>query len=286
MSVDADDAWLDHLLAREGQQLSGQSDRASSRSYDLVEVLVLFDRQLLLGEAGEAEDHGEDVVEVMGHAAGEATHRVHLLGLEELALEVLALGDVDDRANHAARDASFVAGHLTLEVDVAEPAAGGDNVEVEPIVELGSQGGGGAFCDQGALIGSDEGEELRMRGAELGAGYTEQGVDVVGPDEPVAGQVPLPEAEAANPEHGALASLPLAELVERAALRDEAGDVGSQRVEEIMILGELRGAGLARFAIVKGEPTGWAVGAGRVDPRRELMALSGEAAAAREYAGD
>ena len=46
--------------------------------------------------------HGrEDVVEVVGHAAGEAAHRLHALRVLELLLEPLVLGDVVGEGDHA-----------------------------------------------------------------------------------------------------------------------------------------------------------------------------------------
>ena len=42
--------------------------------------------QLPGGELGVAEDHAEEVVEVVGDAAGELADGLHLLGLEQLRL--------------------------------------------------------------------------------------------------------------------------------------------------------------------------------------------------------
>ena len=46
------------------------------------------------GQRRVAEHHGEQVVEVVGDAAGEPAHRLHLLRLPQLLLEQVALGDV------------------------------------------------------------------------------------------------------------------------------------------------------------------------------------------------
>ena len=45
-----------------------------------------------------AENRRQDVVEVVGHAAGQGAEGVHLLRLPQLLFELLALGDVDDGA--------------------------------------------------------------------------------------------------------------------------------------------------------------------------------------------
>jgi hypothetical protein len=57
-------------------------------------------------ELGEADDRSEDVVEVVGHAAGEGPHRLQLLGLAQLLLEAPlrllgapAFADIDDGAD-------------------------------------------------------------------------------------------------------------------------------------------------------------------------------------------
>ena len=66
---------------------------------DLLQVLPglgLVDRlEKHLGVTG---DRRQEVVEVVGDPSGQATHRLHLLGLEELLLELLALGHVQEEA--------------------------------------------------------------------------------------------------------------------------------------------------------------------------------------------
>ena len=53
-----------------------------------------------------AQDRCKHVVEIVGHAAGQAAHRLHLLGLQQLRLKrilfllrPLALGDITDTLN-------------------------------------------------------------------------------------------------------------------------------------------------------------------------------------------
>ncbi len=47
-------------------------------------------------QIAEADHGGEQIVEVMRHAAGELAHRLHLLRLGELRLQALLLGGVDE----------------------------------------------------------------------------------------------------------------------------------------------------------------------------------------------
>ena len=54
---------------------------------DLVQLLV---RRQPLGEVFRiAQDDGQEIVEIVRHAAGELTHRLHLLGLAELLIELV-----------------------------------------------------------------------------------------------------------------------------------------------------------------------------------------------------
>ena len=60
--------------------------------------------KLIAKELGVAADDGEDVVEVVGDPAGEASDRFHLLSLAHLRLELLPPRDVlDHRDRHAGR---------------------------------------------------------------------------------------------------------------------------------------------------------------------------------------
>ena len=65
-----------------------------------------------LDQAEPAEHRGEQIVEIVRDAAGQLADRVHLARLEQLVLEVLAVGDVEqragefDRAGHRRRAAA------------------------------------------------------------------------------------------------------------------------------------------------------------------------------------
>ena len=105
--VEVEHARLEHLPAREREQLPGERGGLLARARDLLD---LRPERVVRGEPAEDEvavavHDGEDVVEVVGDAAGEAADRVHLLRLPELRLEAralllgaAALGDVADVA--------------------------------------------------------------------------------------------------------------------------------------------------------------------------------------------
>ncbi len=84
------------LLAAEGQQLPRQIAGALARPVDIHE-----DRILGVGiepDFTQAEDNREQIVEVVGDAAGQLPYGVHLLRLQQLSLEPLAVGHVaEDR---------------------------------------------------------------------------------------------------------------------------------------------------------------------------------------------
>src|SRR5690606_7719855 len=86
----------DHLAPGECQQLPGEFGRATCGALDLLHVLHVHAPAggALLNQVGVAEDGGEHVVEVVRHAAGQASHGFQLLGLCEPSFEQAAAGDV------------------------------------------------------------------------------------------------------------------------------------------------------------------------------------------------
>ena len=108
--VQIDDARLDDLAPREEQQLAGEGGGALAGALDLLECrpVRMVGRDLAENDVGVALDDGQQVVEVVGDAAGEAADRLHLLRLQELLFELLALGDVDaDRPRRPLRQRAF-----------------------------------------------------------------------------------------------------------------------------------------------------------------------------------
>ena len=68
---------------------------------DLLELAPLCLARLAHQELGVPQDDAQRVVEVVGDAAGQTADRLHLLRLQQLRLEPLALGDVLEGHSHA-----------------------------------------------------------------------------------------------------------------------------------------------------------------------------------------
>ena len=124
--VEAQRALGERLTPGEGEQLADQRAGALALPLDLREVGLrgVVHREVEPGQRRGALDAGEDVVEVVGHAAGEHAHGVHLLGALHLGLETLALGDVA-HAHHQPLVAAGDLGHRQLEVNHGPVAAAG-----------------------------------------------------------------------------------------------------------------------------------------------------------------
>ena len=60
-----------------------------------------FHPQLVEKEVAVAEDGGEEIVEVVRHAAGELAERLHLLRANELVLKLFSRGHIHERADEA-----------------------------------------------------------------------------------------------------------------------------------------------------------------------------------------
>jgi hypothetical protein len=71
------------LLAREGQQSLREFGRAVRRAHDHFGELAVRDVSLqrLLQELRVAQDDGEHIVEIMGHAAGELSNSIQSMRL-------------------------------------------------------------------------------------------------------------------------------------------------------------------------------------------------------------
>ena len=70
-----------------------------------------------------AADDGEQVVEVVGHAAGQAADGLHLLRLAELLLQLAALGDIDSDAAQVGGTAGTVGDGELVEQPVVDVVA-------------------------------------------------------------------------------------------------------------------------------------------------------------------
>ena len=95
-SPSASSLGLHGLLAAEGQQLAHQGGGAQRVLVDLVDLLEGGIARLVAHqqEFAIADDDGEQIVEVMRHAARQLAHRLHLLRLGEFGLQRLLLGDI------------------------------------------------------------------------------------------------------------------------------------------------------------------------------------------------
>ena len=89
--ADVDVSRHQWLLARECEQASRQVRSAFGGGRDALgdAVQLLVRRQLLGKVLGIAEDDGQQIVEIMRHAAGELTHRLHFLRLGKFLVELI-----------------------------------------------------------------------------------------------------------------------------------------------------------------------------------------------------
>src|SRR2546427_395102 len=81
--VEVDDLRLQHLLAAEREQLARELAGALRGFADLSDVIPgrRAGREVLEQQLAITEDYGEQVIEVMRHAAGQPPDRLHLLRL-------------------------------------------------------------------------------------------------------------------------------------------------------------------------------------------------------------
>ena len=94
-----DDVQIHHArrhvgLASEGQELAGERGGAIGGAADLVHGAAALVGGPRAQRLAPAVDHRQQVVEVVGHAAGQLAHRVHLARLAQLLFEMRAFGDV------------------------------------------------------------------------------------------------------------------------------------------------------------------------------------------------
>ena len=101
------------LLAREGEQLPGQARGAVRIRLDLLDVVIVAVARRVAHQhqVAMADDRGQDVVEIVGDAAGELADDLHLGRLRDLALELGFLAIVLEQKQHRG---------------IAEPAQAGD----------------------------------------------------------------------------------------------------------------------------------------------------------------
>ena len=103
--VDADRPGVHHLLAAEREQLTRESGGALGGIADFLYILPSWISRLDVAEQQRAvaHDDGEEIVEIVGYAAGELTDGVHLSRLRQLLLELPLLGEIAHGINAYAR---------------------------------------------------------------------------------------------------------------------------------------------------------------------------------------
>ncbi len=139
-----DDLRLEQLAAAEGEQLAGDRRRSLAGELDL---LCVRPPRVARGQRGEqqlavAVDRGEQVVEVMGDATGQATDGLHLVRLAELLLEPPPGRDVEghDDPRRPAAHGEAVAGHLHLDDRAILADMAKDRATRDPGPEAGHRG--------------------------------------------------------------------------------------------------------------------------------------------------
>src|SRR5438105_11464644 len=117
---------LQHLPAAIREQLSRQRCRPLGGLANLLNVrsLRIARWQIAEQELRVAENGGEQVVEVVGNAAGELADGFHLLGLPELLLEVALLADVPLGAPDTHQPALLDEADDVIKEDAGSPIAG------------------------------------------------------------------------------------------------------------------------------------------------------------------
>ena len=175
-------ADVEAALARIGQHLPGQLGGSRRRLDDVVDLLARRVRVAHLGQRhrGVALDDGEQVVEVVGDAAGENAQALQLLGLQHLVVDAGALllgaqppGDVHAAGHHQLECARAIADRRVIDLVSDVARAGHEDAE-------GLAGEGAAHCRHRRRVVPVEVErvasdDLRRVHPQLAAGDEEQG---------------------------------------------------------------------------------------------------------------
>src|SRR5205085_209362 len=90
------DFGLEHLLAAEGQKLTGERSGVLSRFDDFSDIVVQGARWFKprLDQLTVADDGRQQIVKIVRDAAGEPADGLHLLRLHELLFKLFALSNV------------------------------------------------------------------------------------------------------------------------------------------------------------------------------------------------
>ena len=129
---------IQHLAAAEREQLLRQLGGAVGSTFDLTEIAAELDVVVrpLEKKRGVAGDAGEQVVEVVGDAPRKPSQALELLGVQQLHLEPLPLGDVakerDVQAGEEVRSGEAVR-DLGCAVDLQRVPLGADRPALQEL---------------------------------------------------------------------------------------------------------------------------------------------------------
>ena len=117
--IEIDHLGPEGLLPAERKELPRQPGRAVAQLADLGQITVDLGALLHLieGERGVAFDAGEQVIEVVRHAAGQLADGLQLLRLAQLLFEQLALGGVREEADGAGPRVDLNRSHVDVGVN-------------------------------------------------------------------------------------------------------------------------------------------------------------------------
>src|SRR5690606_11623852 len=91
-----DQLWQYHLASGKGEELSGEISRPATGALNLDDVGAtrVVDIEFVGEQGGIAGNAGDQVVEIMGHTAGESTDCLQSLGICQTTLEFHSILDV------------------------------------------------------------------------------------------------------------------------------------------------------------------------------------------------
>ena len=121
LRADIEHLRLQRLPAGKCQQLTGQLGSALHGLGNRVDVApaALFRQFAAAQEVGRGADDGQEIVEIVRHAAGQLPDRFHLLRLAQRFLALAALRDVDGVRHRADDRAVLIAQRAHREVEIA-----------------------------------------------------------------------------------------------------------------------------------------------------------------------
>ncbi len=225
--VDVHQLRLQHLAPREGEELAGERRRAIGGLQDLLDVLARprVGELLVEGKRGEAANRGQQIIEVVGDAAGESPHRLHALRDRQLFAHLLLHRDVGERTDHPLGDVA-VPGDDRPFLDVGDRAVAALEAEApSALLLMRRQRLGQLRLGMLPVVGVQSRLEPLARRRDAGAVEEKEVVEGLVPDEFPAGGAPLPDRLLGHARDEAMALLRHAQGVEGA---DPVGHVERQ----------------------------------------------------------